>query len=134
TGYIPDLDHYKGAFGGRAFPVWSNAGATESNIRPQLLTFLAQKFGAPVTAEDIVAYVAAVAAHPAFTAKFQEDLSTPGLRIPITGDGKIFAEALELGRTVIWLHTFGERMADAAKGRPAGPPRLPAAKPPTSPA
>jgi len=34
---------------------------------------------------------------------------------------------------VIWLHTFGERMTDPAKGRPAQPPRLPAARRPTIP-
>jgi hypothetical protein len=77
---------------------------------------------------DPVAYNSA--AHPAFIAKFQDDLSTPGLRIPFTADAKTFTEAVELGRTVLWLHTFGERMADAAKGRPAGPPRLPKEKRP----
>ncbi len=34
---------------------------------------------------------------------------------------------------MIWLHTFGERMADAADGRPAQPPRLPATWRPTIP-
>jgi hypothetical protein len=29
-----------------------------------------------------------------------------------------------LGREVVWLHTFGERFADAKQGRPAAPPRL----------
>src|SRR5205823_13088463 len=66
-------------------------------------------------------------------ARFQEDLSTPGLRIPFTADRKTFAEAVELGSTVIWLHTFGERMADPAKGRPLAPPRLPEARRPRIP-
>ena len=83
-----------------------------------------------MSAEDFLAYVAAVAAHPAFTARFQDDLSTPGLRIPITADAATFAEAAALGRTVIWLHTFGERFADPDHGRPAQPPRLPAGKRP----
>ena len=87
----------------------------------------------PVTAEDVVAYLAAVAAHPAFTARSQDDLSTPGLRIPLTADAPTFAAATALGRTVIWLHTFGERLADADQGRPAGPPRLPAAQRPRIP-
>jgi hypothetical protein len=29
-----------------------------------------------------------------------------------------------MGRRVIWLHTFGERFADAKANRPPGPPRL----------
>jgi len=68
-----------------------------------------------------------------FTARFQDDLSTPGLRLPLTADAPTFAAAAELGRTVIWLHTFGERLADAAQGRPAGPPRLPSAQRPRIP-
>jgi hypothetical protein len=132
TALVPDLHHYAGR-GGRTFPLWRNAQATEPNIRPNLLAFLAVKLGAPVTGEDVVAYIAAVAAHSAFTARFQDDLSTPGLRIPFTADRKTFTEAVELGRTVIWLHTFGERMGDASSGRPAGPPRLPAGKRPNIP-
>jgi hypothetical protein len=80
-----------------------------------------------------VAYIAAEAAHPAFTARFQDDLSTPGLRLPLTADAPTFAAATALGRTVIWLHTFGERLADADQGRPTGPPRLPAAQRPRIP-
>jgi len=133
TGFIPDLHHYKGSFGGRAFPLWRDANASVPNVRPKMLTFLAQKYGIEVSAEDLVAYIAATAAHPAFTARFQDDLSTPGLRIPLTAERDTFAEAIELGRTIIWLHTFGERMADPAKGRPAQPPRLPAAQRPTIP-
>lgn len=36
----------------------------------------------------------------------------------------MFAEAVALGREVIWLHSYGERFVDAAGGRPKGPPRL----------
>lgn len=33
-------------------------------------------------------------------------------------------EAAALGREVIWLHTYGERFADPAAGRPKAPPRM----------
>ncbi len=124
TGLVPDLDHYNGR-GGRVFPLWRDAAATVPNLRPALLAFLGTRYGSPVSAEDLFAYLAAVAAHPPFTARFQDDLSTPGLRIPITADAALFSEAAALGREVIWLHTFGERFADAAVGRPPEPPRLP---------
>lgn len=132
TGIIPDLDHYNGR-GGRAFPLWRDSHASKSNVRPKLLIFLTQQFGIEVTAEDVVSYIAAVAAHPAFTLRFQADLLTPGIRIPFTADRDIFVEAVELGRTIIWLHTFGERMTDPEKGRPAQPPRLPSERRPTIP-
>lgn len=134
TGLVPDLDHYKGSFGGRVFPLWRDGAASEPNFPPKLLAFLAQRLGRAVSAEDFFAYIAATAAHPAFTARFQADLSTPGLRIPITADAATFGEAAKLGRTVIWLHTFGVRMADPTCGRPAGPPRLAKPKMPRIPA
>ena len=133
TGYIPDLHHYKGSFGGRAFPLWRDKNALVHNFRPKLLPFLNKAYGTPVMAEDLLAYIAAVAAHPGFTARFQSDLSTPGLHIPLTATLDTFSEAVELGRKVIWLYSFGERIVDAEKGRPAGPPRLPAEKHPQIP-
>src|SRR6202000_1842087 len=57
----------------------------------------------------------AISSHPGFTSRFHDDLATPGLRIPLTRDQKIFFQAVEVGRAVIWLHTFGERMADPKK-------------------
>ena len=89
------------------------------------LVLLSSAFSEPVTAEDLVAYIAGVAAHPGYTARFQKDLAQPGLRIPLTAEAKLFFKASELGRRVIWLHTFGERFADSKADLPAGPPRLP---------
>lgn len=134
TGLIPDLHHYKGSFGGRVFPLWRDQNAKYSNFRPKLLAYLGSKFASAITAGDLMAYIGAIAAHPAFTKRFQPDLSTPGLRIPLTADRDVFIEAVEIGRKVIWLHTFGERMANRDEGRPVGPPRLPAAKAPHIPA
>jgi hypothetical protein len=132
TSLIPDLDHYSGR-GGRVFPLWKDDKEIEPNMPPRLLDFLAQKYGVHVNAEHLMAYIAATAAHPAFTARFQDDLSTPGIRIPLTAETKLFTDAVELGRTVIWLHTFGERMADPKHGRPAKPPRLPSERAPRIP-
>lgn len=71
-----------------------------------------------------MSYLAAVMAHPAFTVRFQEDLVQPGLRVPLTADSALFAEAVAIGREIIWLHTYGERFADPAAGRPKAPPRM----------
>jgi hypothetical protein len=125
TADIPDLDHYKGSFGGRVFPLWSDNASTQHNFRPKLLQFLGKTYGKGVSAEELMAYIAAIAAHPDFTARFQEDLSTPELHVPLTADVKTFDDAVAIGRRVIWLHTFGDRMVDSENGRPAEPPRLP---------
>ena len=129
TSIMPDLHHYNGR-GGRIFALWKNAAATQSNISPQSLAALAKAFGAPVDPVDVFAYVAALLACPAYTSKFKSDLIRPGLRVPLTANAALFAEAAILGREVIWLHSFGERFAD---GKPAGAPRLPKDRAPTIP-
>jgi len=48
-----------------------------------------------------------------------------GIRLPLTADGNLFERARDLGRHVLWLHSYGERYIDSIAGRPAGPPRLP---------
>lgn len=118
---IPDLHHYMGSFGGRAFPLWLDRNGTVPNLRPRLLATLSARLGAAVTAPDLLAAVAALLAHPAYLDRFRADLVQPGLRVPLPASPALFGEAVALGREVLWLHTFGERYAD---GRPAGPPRL----------
>jgi hypothetical protein len=131
---VPDQDHYKGSFGGRVYPLWGNAEATQSNVRADVLQALAKAQGAPVGAEDFFAYIAAAMAHPAFTARFRDDLVRPGLRVPLTAEKSLFDEGVALGREVIWLHCYGERFIDATTGRPKGPPRLPKVDAPFIPA
>lgn len=121
TGLVPDMDHYKGSFGGRIYPLWRDTTAETPNVNPNLLGVLAEAYGQPVGTEDIVGYLAAVLAHPSFAERFEDELAQPGLRVPITADAALFAEAVRLGREVVWLHTFGDRFAD---GRPAGAPRV----------
>ena len=124
TGHVPDLHHYNGR-GGRVFPFWADATCTESNVKAGVLSRLTVKYDKPVKPDDIFSYTAALAANPTYTSRFQSDLLTPGLRIPFTSDANLFQHAVDVGRTVIWLHTFGERMVDPEHHRPAQPPRLP---------
>ncbi len=131
TSLVPDLDHYKGSFGGRVFALWKDSAATKTNVSTVATKAFSTAFGCEVDPVDIFAYTAGVLAHPAFTAAHRDDLIRPGLRVPMTADKKLFDRAVALGRDVIWLHTFGERMND---GKPAGEPRLPRDRQPTIPA
>jgi Type ISP C-terminal specificity domain len=120
AGHIPELDHYHGR-GGRVFPLWADAATTEPNMPLALLTELSAIYGRVVGGPDLFAYIAAVAASPAYSERFRVDLRQPGLRVPITAQRAVFDEAVKLGREVVWLHTFGERFGE---GRPPGPPRV----------
>jgi len=113
---IPDLHHFNYR-GGRVLPLLHPDGTP--NLAPGLLEGLAAEASIQSDHEDLLAYVAGVVAHPAFTATFVDELTTPGVRVPITRDPVLWARAVELGREVIWLHTYAERYVDAAAGRGA---------------
>jgi hypothetical protein len=126
---IPDLHHYAGR-GGRVFALWEDAGGKNGNVTYAAMKAMTKQHGAAPSPEDVFSYVAALLATPAYTERFKSDLVRPGLRVPLTADKKLFAKAAEIGREVIWLHTFGERFADPAQGRSAGQPKLPDAERP----
>lgn len=132
---IPDMDYFKGSEGGRALPLLHPDGSP--NLAPGLLRALTTALDHPVTAQDVLAYVAGVVSHPAFTQTFADELTTPGIRVPLTTDPELWAEAVALGEQVIWLHTYGESFADLpgttpdgdVPGRPHGNVRFPAGDP-----
>jgi hypothetical protein len=80
---IPDAHHFNGR-GGRALPMLHPGG--RPNLAKGLLGALSTVSGRELAATDLVAYVAGVAAHPAFTERFTAELETPGVRVPITSD------------------------------------------------
>jgi predicted helicase len=99
-------------------PLYRDAGCEEANIRSGLLHILAEAYGRELTPENFVAYIYGVLAHPAFTARYAEELGTRELRVPITKHPKLFAEVRDVGAKLLWLHTYGERYVP--KGRPRG--------------
>lgn len=120
---IPDMHHFNNR-GGRTLPMLHPGG--RPNVAHGLLGALSMITGRELTAADLVAYIAGVAGHPAFTARFTDELETPGVRLPISSDPELFLHALELGRDVIWLQTYGEVFADGRAGGlryPPGDPR-----------
>jgi len=129
SSFVPDMDHFQGHHGGRVLPLYRDTERTP-NVAPGLSKYLSGLLKSTVTDEDVFAYLAAVAAHSGYTRLFQEQLLSPGLRIPLTCDSALWARAVELGQTVIWLHTRGTRFADETKGRPGRAPRLPDAESP----
>ena len=128
---VPDLNFYKGSSGGRVLPLFRDSQGSESNLKQTLLQLLADRYQHIVEPADFMAYIAAIAGHPGYTSRFRPDFTAPGLRLPITADLTLFKRAVRLGKRVIWLQTYGERMVDASDGRPNQAPRLPDSRKPT---
>lgn len=104
-------------------PLWRDEAGTDPNLLPGLVGYLSRELGFEVAAQDFVAYVAGIAGHAGYTRLFHEDLAIPGVRIPLTRDPGLWAEAVEVGARVIWLYTYGRRYTSPAAGRPAESPR-----------
>ncbi|MDX3672332.1 type ISP restriction/modification enzyme [Streptomyces europaeiscabiei] len=123
---VQDMDHYKGSEGGRSFPLYRDADAERLNVLPNLAAYLSEVTGTQmVPEEDIVAYIAGVVSHAGYSERFRNQLKTPKVRVPLTSDPAVWDEAVQLGRRVIWAHTFGERFFDEDSGRPQRIVRLP---------
>jgi len=99
------------------------------NVVPGLLAMLSGRLDRSVNAEDLFAYLAAILAHPGYPLAFVDDLTTPGLRVPLTNDPSLFARATAIGRQVLWLHSYGQRLTNDTD-RPHRSPRLPADRAP----
>lgn len=108
---IPDM-HYFNNRGGRVLPMLHPDGS--SNVAHELLGSLSAHFGRTIEVEDLVAYVAGISAHPGYVERFSDELKYGANRIPITGVPDLWDEVVEIGRMVIWLHTFAERGAAPA--------------------
>jgi predicted helicase len=114
---VPDLHHFRGSFGGKdVIPLYRDAAGTEPNVTDGLLDVLGKEYGDTPTAEDLAAYVYAALGGQSYTRRFWNELETPGPRVPLTKDGKTFAEAAKLGRKLIWLHTYAERFQGEDRG------------------
>lgn len=109
TALLPDLHHFSGRGGKDAIPLYRDAAAIQANITHDLLTRLGSELGEAVSPEDLLSYCYALLASPAYVDRFSEELTLPGPRIPITKNVMLFQRAIELGRNLIWLHTFGDR-------------------------
>jgi hypothetical protein len=118
---VPNVHHFNGR-GGRVLPLYRNHLGRVPNLAPGLLLTL-QEIGGAAIAEDVLAYLAAVVAHPGYTHRFVQELRTPGIRVPITTRTDLWHEAIQVGQEVIWLHTYGSRYCDEDAGRPRSRPR-----------
>lgn len=119
---VPDRHYFCGRGGKDVIPLWRDAAATQPNVTAGLLDRLSADLGRTVAVEDLFAYCYAVLATPRYVDRFSEELTIPGPRVPITRDAALFKRAVELGRRLIWLHTYGTRMVPPGE-RPGAVPQ-----------
>lgn len=109
---VPDMDYFSGRGAKDVLPFYRDAAAQQPNLHPQLLGLLAQRYARPVSADEFAAYLYAVLAQPAFTARFHDELASKELHVPLTADAALFERAVALGSELLFLHTYGERFSE----------------------
>lgn len=128
TTAVPDMHYFDGRGGKDIIPLYRDADGTP-NIAPGVVEALTLAHrdvegDAPaVTPERLLAYAYGVLAGSDYTTRFNDALSTPGPRVPVTADPVLFTAMADHGDELLWLQTFGERRAagmPARLPRPAG--------------
>ena len=110
------LDFFRGSYGAKAaFPLYLDSKSEKANVTPNLLKLLGD-----ISAEDLAGYVYCILAQPEYTRRFADELVNREVRVPLTKDKRLFSQAAEFGKSLIWLHTYGERFwnsKDCPKGK-----------------
>jgi len=122
--YVPDLDFFSNRGGKDIIPLYRDSDAQQPNIGPGLLSLLSNGYKKQVSAEDLIGYVYAVLAQQEYTSRFSRELGSREIRVPLTRTPALFFRVADFGRSLIWLHTYGERFV--GKGREQG--RIPAGR------
>lgn len=112
TADVPDMHYFAGRGAKDILPLYRDKACQLPNLHPELLDTLSEKYESAVLPEDFAAYLYALTAHPGFTDRFHEDLSTKEFRVPITLSKALFDSASSLGKELLFLHTFGERFSE----------------------
>jgi Type ISP C-terminal specificity domain len=118
TALVPDLDHFRGSFGARGVvPLWRDRTATQPNADSAWLNHLSVQYGTPVAHTQVMAYCYALLSAPSYTRRFEEELRTPGPRIPLPQDPRLFARGVSMGEALLRLHTYRDVTVGAARFR-----------------
>lgn len=103
---IPDVHFFRGSGGGRAIPLLHPDGSP--NVSVGFVEAMNRICGWSPRPTDLVPYMAGLVAHPSYVQRFEDELKTPGVRVPITRNKKLWDRLVDIGNNVIWLHTFGQ--------------------------
>lgn len=107
---VPETDAFRANGASRVSPLLNPDGSP--NLADGFPDAMAKVLGTPVSAADVISYIAGVVSHTGFTNHFAAELETPGIRVPFTADKELWDEAVQLGAEVVWLHSYGELFHD----------------------
>ncbi|KPF82915.1 hypothetical protein IP78_03375 [Brevundimonas sp. AAP58] len=106
-GLIPDRHAFRGSYGGYAFPLYDRRpGHGPHNLKPELVTALADAYGSEVTPEAVFDAILALLSATSYTTRFAEDLEDVFPHIPFPADRAVFDAAAAVGAEIRAIQTF----------------------------
>lgn len=110
---MPDAVHTLN--GGKCvMPLYRDRGGRVPNVTAGIPEKLGSCYGREVNAEEVVCYTYAMLGQKGYTEKFYDDMYLPGPRLPLTKRADLFERAVDMGRKLIGVHTYGTRLSPAA--------------------
>jgi hypothetical protein len=123
SAHVPDLDFFRGSYGAKnVMPLFRDSEGMLPNVPAGLLDVLSRRVGISVDVEDLAAYMYGLTGTAAYSVKFADEVGEAAgpVRIPITADPKLFARVADLGRQLLWWHTWGDRFGESSGNLPTG--------------
>ena len=118
SAYVPDLHYFHGRGGKDIIPLYRDRLCKEPNVTKGLRKVIASRLGIKSPKPDeVAAYVYALLSATGYHERFTVELETPGPRVPLTADEGLWKEAVDMGKELLWLHTYAERYKDEKAGR-----------------
>lgn len=114
---VPDKHYYCNRGGKDVIPLYRDKDGEQPNITAGLQEKLEEILGLEVSPEDFLAYCYALIAHEGYSKMFDEPLESSPVRVPATRDPELFTQAVEIGRELLWLQTFGQRFTSDTRPR-----------------
>jgi hypothetical protein len=116
--YVPDKHFFNGRGGRDIIPLYRDALGTTANITEGLTRALSSGLNIPeILPEDLFCYAYCILSSPYYKEYFADGLQRPGARLPITKSPSLWNEAVEIGKTLLWLHSFATRFIDESSSR-----------------
>ena len=117
---MPDRHYFAGRGAKDVVPLWRDSTCAQPNITAGLLEQLSLEYQRTVIAEDLFAYSYGILSFLGFSHRFREELSTRELHLPLTKSSELFIQVKNIGETLIWLHTYGQRFQNSGRGSITG--------------
>ena len=107
--FVPDLDVLTSG-GKDVMPLYCDADSSKVNINRDVYQKMKKTYNTNFPPEHLHYYIYGILSHPGFIKMFEEELRIPGIKVPIPKDYGLFQKGVELGKKMIRIQTFGERL------------------------